>query len=288
MGIISAIAGIGSALIGARSAKKQATVQAESNDKAIEASLMGFNYLKGNENVNAAQAQGLTAQGAVGNALGLTGQGPGEYQRLLGIGQEIASQGSSEYQRLLGIGQALTGLGGDEEAAQAAFQRYQNSTGYQFRLGQGMEAITGGAASRGLLNSGATLKGLNDYGQGAASAEFGNYLGQLQQQSQQQYQQSQQQMNNYQQQLANYQGYLANLMGAQDTGLNAAYNVASSGGTGGANAAQVGMQGAAQINRLRQQGTDNLISGLGSAAGGLKDWWDRRNPQQAASGGPGN
>jgi len=270
MGIISAIAGIGSALIGARSAKKQATVQAESNDKAIEASLMGFNYLKGNENVNAAQAQGLTAQGAVGNALGLTGQGPGEYQRLLGIGQ------------------ALTGLGGDEEAAQAAFQRYQNSTGYQFRLGQGMEAITGGAASRGLLNSGATLKGLNDYGQGAASAEFGNYLGQLQQQSQQQYQQSQQQMNNYQQQLANYQGYLANLMGAQDTGLNAAYNVASSGGTGGANAAQVGMQGAAQINRLRQQGTDNLISGLGSAAGGLKDWWDRRNPQQAASGGPGN
>lgn len=63
--------------------------------------------------------------------------------------------------------------------AAEAFKKYQDSTGYQFRLGQGTQAIDRSAASRGGLNSGATLKALDRYGQGIGSAEFGNYLGQL-------------------------------------------------------------------------------------------------------------
>lgn len=62
---------------------------------------------------------------------------------------------------------------------QTAFDNYRNSTGYQFRLNQGMNAVNSGWAGRGLLQSGAALKSLNDYGQGMASAEFGNYLGAL-------------------------------------------------------------------------------------------------------------
>lgn len=46
--------------------------------------------------------------------------------------------------------------------------------GYQFRLGQGVEAIDRSAASRGMLNSGGTAKALTRYGQGIASDEINN------------------------------------------------------------------------------------------------------------------
>lgn len=53
--------------------------------------------------------------------------------------------------------------------------------GYQFRLQQGIGAIEGSAAARGLLGSSATLQGINDYAQNAASQEFGNAYGRMQQ-----------------------------------------------------------------------------------------------------------
>lgn len=62
---------------------------------------------------------------------------------------------------------------------QLAFDNYRNSTGYQFRMGQGMNALNTGYAARGLLNSGAAQKAALQYGQNIASAEFGNYLGAL-------------------------------------------------------------------------------------------------------------
>lgn len=75
--------------------------------------------------------------------------------------------------------QALLGLGGDADAAGKAFADYRGSTGYDFRTQQGEGAINSNAYARGMGNSGATLKALTNYGQNAASAEFGNYLGQL-------------------------------------------------------------------------------------------------------------
>lgn len=62
---------------------------------------------------------------------------------------------------------------------QQAFDIFRNSTGYQFRLGQGMDAINSGYAANGLLQSGAAQKALQRYGQDYASNEFGNYLGYL-------------------------------------------------------------------------------------------------------------
>lgn len=46
--------------------------------------------------------------------------------------------------------------------------------GYQFRLEQGRKALEGSAAARGNLNSGATLKSLERYGQDYASNEYQN------------------------------------------------------------------------------------------------------------------
>jgi len=46
--------------------------------------------------------------------------------------------------------------------------------GYKFRLEQGIEARDKSAASRGRLLSGAQAKGIEEYGQGVASQEYGN------------------------------------------------------------------------------------------------------------------
>lgn len=84
-------------------------------------------------------------------------------------------------------GRALPGMdaaGGQtaQQAAENAFDIFRNSTGYQFRVNEGMDALNSGFAGSGLLQSGAALRALDDYRQNAASAEFGNYMGLLGQQ----------------------------------------------------------------------------------------------------------
>lgn len=74
---------------------------------------------------------------------------------------------------------ALLGLGGDPSAQQGAFENFRNNTGYQFGLNQGVNAITGSNAAKGLLNSGATAKAINQFGQDYASTKYNDYLSQL-------------------------------------------------------------------------------------------------------------
>ena len=62
------------------------------------------------------------------------------------------------------------------QTAQNAFDTYRGSTGYNFRMNEGIRAIDAGAPVR---NSGATLKARMNYGQNLASDEFGRYLGYL-------------------------------------------------------------------------------------------------------------
>lgn len=70
-----------------------------------------------------------------------------------------------------------TGAAGQQDA-QAAFDNYLNSTGYRFQMKEGQDAIATSAASRGLLNSGATAKALTKFGQGTGSKYFNDYLNQ--------------------------------------------------------------------------------------------------------------
>lgn len=53
-------------------------------------------------------------------------------------------------------------------------QQFQQDPGYGFRLSEGMKALERGAAARGGLLSGATLKGVQRYGQDLASQEYQN------------------------------------------------------------------------------------------------------------------
>jgi hypothetical protein len=46
--------------------------------------------------------------------------------------------------------------------------------GYQFRLSEGQRALERSGAARGVTNTGGNMKGLLDYGQQAASQEYGN------------------------------------------------------------------------------------------------------------------
>lgn len=66
-----------------------------------------------------------------------------------------------------------------QQAAQNAFDIFRNSTGYQFRLGEGLDAVNSNAFGAGIGQSGAALKALQEYGQNFASNEFGNYMGYL-------------------------------------------------------------------------------------------------------------
>jgi hypothetical protein len=85
------------------------------------------------------------------------------------------SNGSGASNQLAG----MLGLNGAQGQNQA-FQNWQNSTGYQFGLNQGLQSINGNAAASGLLNSGATAKALDTYGQNYANTQYGNYTNQLQ------------------------------------------------------------------------------------------------------------
>lgn len=173
----------------------------KSAKKEVAQANQGFDYAKGNQMISEAQASGLEGLDRSGQAAGLQG--------------------------------ALLGLGGDQAAAEAAFDQYRDSTGYKFRMNQGMEAIEGSRAARGILNSGATAKELTQFGQDFASAEFEKFNDQLSQQRQ-----------------------LG--MAEAGQGLQAALGVASAGSQSGAAAASA-----------TARGTQNQMSGIGGLVRGV-------------------
>jgi hypothetical protein len=82
--------------------------------------------------------------------------------------------GSSALGTLQGLLPSLT--------APFSASQYQESPGYKWELGQGLQAITNSASATGGINSGNTLKALLTYGQGLANQDyqqaFQNYLNQ--------------------------------------------------------------------------------------------------------------
>lgn len=113
-------------------------------NKAAKADLTGFNYLTGNKGITSDIQAGTAATSATSQLLGT----------------QPLQQGTTN-----------------------GFSNYLNSTGYNFQLQQGSKAITGNAASRGLLDSGGTGKALTQFGQETGKSYFGNYLNELGNQS---------------------------------------------------------------------------------------------------------
>lgn len=67
----------------------------------------------------------------------------------------------------------------NQQAANNAFDIFRNSTNYQFRLGEGINALNSGYAGAGVLQSGDAMRAATEYGQNFASNELNNYMGLL-------------------------------------------------------------------------------------------------------------
>lgn len=94
------------------------------------------------------------------------------------IQDNYGTSGANTYNSANSAISNLLGLNGNQ-GQDEGFQKYLDSTGYKFNLDTGSKAITGNAAAAGLLNSGATLKRLNQYGQELGGNYFSKYLDQL-------------------------------------------------------------------------------------------------------------
>ena len=62
----------------------------------------------------------------------------------------------------------------NEEFRAPSYTEAEQDPGYQFRLSEGRRALEQSAAGRGTLRTGGTLKDILNYGQSAASQEYGN------------------------------------------------------------------------------------------------------------------
>jgi len=200
---VAAAGSIGAAAIGAGAQKSaankasQAAQHATDTNNQLQRDIYNSNYNVLSPYVNS----GYQANHAINELLGLPSNDNGATNPV-GTGQAGAlgqyggqqngafgTPGYGQFGQPMNTVDQIAPLGGNAPngtvtspatgGAQSAFQNYLNSTGYQFRLGEGSKALNTNWAARGLLNSGAAAKAALKYGQDYASNEFGNYMGYL-------------------------------------------------------------------------------------------------------------
>ena len=157
-----------------------------------------------------------------------------EQKRLSEPYRQAGLTGQNRLMELLGLGGNTGATGYGQYARDFGMQDFQQDPGYQFRLGEGLKAMSRQAGARGGLISGQTMKGMEDYRQGLASQEYGNAF------------------NRYQ---TNRQNQLAPLGSLMSSGQAAAVG----------QAAQAGQYGANASNMLSQMGVN---TGGATLAGG--------------------
>jgi hypothetical protein len=95
--------------------------------------------------------------------------------------REAGLAGQNRLMELLGIGGTAGAPGyGKYATAEFGMDQFKADPGYAFRMSEGMKALERSAAARGGLLSGATLKGIQRYGQDLASTEFQNAFNRFQ------------------------------------------------------------------------------------------------------------
>ena len=151
---------------------------------------------------------------------------------------------------------------------------FEGDPGYGFRMSEGMKALERSAAARGGLLSGATLRGVQRFGQDMASQEYQNAF------------------NRYQVNRANQLNPLQSLMGAGQTGANALTNAAGTLGSGLAagqmaagNAQAAGLLGAGQARASGYVGMTNALTGALQSAVPNFMMYRYMNPGGAGGGG---
>jgi len=136
------------------------------------ASALGF--MGGGASNNA--GTGYVANDMGGGAYGATGFYNGEPINAMAYG---ATNGFTPNDTFTAQPSTVSTAGNPNQQYQDAFANFRNSTGYQFRLGEGARALDNSFASKGVGQSGAAAKAALQYGQNFGSGEFGNYINAL-------------------------------------------------------------------------------------------------------------
>lgn len=193
MGLAAALVGgaaaIGGAVIASNGAKSAAKTAQQASDQAsaVQQQIYSQNQATLRPYINA----GMPATNAINALLGIGGGSPAP-----AAGQAVRATQSAVNPNANSYGEPIlsrpstwltamnrtantTAQPTAQEQYQTAFDNYKNSTGYQFRLNQGLDAVNSGYAGAGTLKSGAAMQAINDYASGMASQEFGNYLNAL-------------------------------------------------------------------------------------------------------------
>lgn len=105
------------------------------------------------------------------------------FERQIGLQEPFRQAGMTAQQQIM----QLLGIGGDASmpgygslARPFGQQDFQQDPGYAFRQAEGMRALERSAAARGGLLSGATMKGIQRFGQDLASQEYQNAFNRFQ------------------------------------------------------------------------------------------------------------
>lgn len=136
----------------------------------------GAALLAGSQQASAADAAGRRISDAQYYATRESGRQFDLAREDLAPWRETGAAALGEYGRLYGVGRE--GLIDPSEMEEAR-GRFRETPGYQFRMDEGLKAVARGSAAGGRYHSGAGAKAMMRYGQGVASAEFGDYATRL-------------------------------------------------------------------------------------------------------------
>lgn len=221
------------------------------------ASLAG-SFIQADASRSAANKQADAAKSAQQLQLDMFNRNKADLQPWMQSGQ----QGNNALMQFLGLG----GAQGFDPSAPGVRpfgqQDFQTDPGYQFRLQQGLDSVLNSRSAMGGVNSGNTMKALEQYGQGFASNEYQNAF------------------NRYGQNQANIYNRLS---GISNSGLNAAGGVAGLGANAAARAGEFGTQ----AGNAQAAGTIGQSNAFMGGAGNIMNQWLQANALQQMQGGGG-
>jgi hypothetical protein len=165
--IIGAAGSIGSSLIGS-SASKSAGNTLSQTGQAVAGSLDKATAGAINSGYQGMEGANKSLTSYAGAANGVLGNVYDNLNGTIAPYLQAGQQGINSLSEALAPGGSLT--------QQFSFNPsdMESDPGYQFTLNEGLKALTNSASARGLVSSGATMKGLEGYAQGLAGTQFQN------------------------------------------------------------------------------------------------------------------
>lgn len=178
---------IGSSIIGAGASLFGASAQADAAEAAARLQMDQFQQTR--RDLKPWRVAGAAAITELADLIGLPIEGRIDGGKTTGGTPDrfvpIRQGGHDEDKQIVGM-RRIPGTPGTptdaltrEERQDAAFDRFETSPGYEFRLEEGINALDKSAAARGRLNSGAQGRALVRYGEGLAASEYADYWNRL-------------------------------------------------------------------------------------------------------------